>query len=85
LFSVLIVSYKKNPKKVWVMEQYEARVRSLSWNACLAIPIVPSVHGTDFLVAEKIAETGFAMLSSLDSGYFGKVFLLIATSSSSYS
>lgn len=39
----------------------------------LAIPIVPAVHGTDYLVAEKIAETGFANLSSLDAGFYGKV------------
>jgi hypothetical protein len=32
------------------------------------IPILPAIHGTDVLIAEKIAQTGFAALSSLDAG-----------------
>jgi hypothetical protein len=43
-----------------------------AWNKSRDIPIVPSCHGTDFFIAEKICETGFASLSSLDSGYYGK-------------
>jgi len=38
----------------------------------LAVPIMPSVHGTDFDIAEKIMQTGFATISILDAGYFGK-------------
>lgn len=36
------------------------------------LPILPVLHGTDGSVAEKIAQTGFANLSSLDAGYYGK-------------
>src|SRR5436190_640877 len=30
------------------------------------------ILGTDYYVAEKIAQTGFAALASLDAGYFGR-------------
>jgi len=43
-----------------------------SWNKNSAVPILPLCHGTDQHLAEKICETGFATLSSLDAGYFGK-------------
>jgi len=35
-------------------------------------PIIPVVHGTDEPIAWKIATSGFASLSILDSGYYGK-------------
>jgi len=36
------------------------------------VVILPVVHGTDLAVAERIAKTGFAALSSVDAGYYGK-------------
>lgn len=36
------------------------------------VPIVPALHGTDINIAHSIAENGFANLSSLDAGFFGK-------------
>lgn len=44
---------------------------SYSWNKN-APSIIPVCHGTDRIVAEKICETGFANLSSLDQGWYGK-------------
>jgi len=37
----------------------------------LIVPILPTAHGTELFLAEKIAQTGFANLSSLDAGFFG--------------
>lgn len=54
------------------MEQFSELSNRFDWNKDLPVPIVASYHGTDFPVAEKIAQTGFAALSLLDSGYFGK-------------
>jgi len=34
--------------------------------------IIPMCHGTELSIAEKICETGFAALSSVDAGYFGR-------------
>jgi hypothetical protein len=45
------------------------RDRKFPWNTreerCEIAPLIPAVHGTDFLIAEKIAQTGFISLSSL--------------------
>lgn len=65
-------TYLENPQKVWVAEQFKKRANLCSYNLDLAVPIIPSVHGTDFFIAEKIAQTGFANISILDEGYFGK-------------
>lgn len=35
----------------------------------IAVPIIPTLHGTALPVAEKICESGFAALSSVDAGY----------------
>lgn len=57
----------------WVYERYQKRCDSFSWNKFdTKIPIWLAMHGTDVHVAEKIVETGFASLSSLDAGYYGK-------------
>jgi len=55
-----------------VHEEYIKRVNSYSWNEDLKVPVLPVVHGTGLAVAKAISKTGFAALSSLDSGYFGK-------------
>jgi hypothetical protein len=42
------------------------------YNRELTIPLIPVLHGTDYTTAEMISQTGFAALSSLDEGFFGK-------------
>lgn len=60
-----------NGMRQWVYNQYELLCGKYKWNRNQA-PIIPVCHGTDLLIAEKICETGFAVLSSLDSGWYGK-------------
>eukprot|EP01126_Amoeba_proteus_P054248 TRINITY_DN6665_c0_g1_i4.p1 TRINITY_DN6665_c0_g1~~TRINITY_DN6665_c0_g1_i4.p1 ORF type:complete len:176 (-),score=31.57 TRINITY_DN6665_c0_g1_i4:35-562(-) len=36
------------------------------------VPIWPLLHGTDFSIALAISSTGFATLSSLDAGWYGR-------------
>eukprot|EP01126_Amoeba_proteus_P062401 TRINITY_DN8479_c0_g1_i1.p1 TRINITY_DN8479_c0_g1~~TRINITY_DN8479_c0_g1_i1.p1 ORF type:complete len:280 (-),score=60.30 TRINITY_DN8479_c0_g1_i1:79-918(-) len=55
-----------------VQDTYKQRVHGVSWNANDIVPILPLLHGTDFAVACSIASSGFAILSSLDAGWFGK-------------
>jgi len=55
-----------------VFKAYESKVLALPWNKDVPVGIIPAVHGTDQFVAEKICETGFAALSSLDAGFYGK-------------
>jgi len=56
---------------------------SWSFNTEMELPVLPVIHGTQSDVAWKIASTGFAALSSLDAGYFGKG--IYFTSSCQYS
>jgi len=55
-----------------VDQAFDKLCQRFSWNSDLKTPIVGLCHGTDLAIAEKICETGFASLSSLDAGYFGK-------------
>lgn len=55
----------ENKKRVFA--KFEARTKLFPWNA-ESVPIIPVAHGTDFAVAERIAKTGFAALSSIDEG-----------------
>lgn len=64
--------YEKDAQKMYVMTAFKDRCNSLSYNVNQPIPLVPVLHGTDITVAEKIAKTGFATLSSLDAGFYGK-------------
>jgi len=59
-------------QREWVMHKYQTFVDRFSWNSILDCPIIPVCHGTEFAIAERICETGFASLSSLDAGYYGK-------------
>lgn len=54
------------------MEQYERRIALCAWNKDLAVPILATTHGTELAIAEKIAETGFASISAMDLGLYGK-------------
>jgi len=57
---------------LFVYDQYLNRAKLFPWNQESQVFIVPVAHGTSQANAEKICATGFAALSSLDSGYFGK-------------
>lgn len=66
-------TYTKDKEKMAVMNYYDKDlIQFTPYNQELAVPLIPMLHGTDHLVAEQIAMTGFAALSSLDEGYFGK-------------
>jgi len=54
------------------MERYSTLVDRFPWNAKEEIPIIPVVHGTDASVGWHICSAGFAALSSLDAGFYGK-------------
>jgi len=56
----------------WVMEQFQKRVASFTWNYNAIVPIIPACHGTDEVKALKICNGGFASLNTLDAGFFGK-------------
>jgi hypothetical protein len=46
--------YKSKENKRWVVDQFEQRSSECPWNSSLAIPIIPAIHGTDFLIAGMI-------------------------------
>lgn len=54
-----------------VYNHFSKLVESYSWTKN-RLPILPVCHGTELAIAEKICETGFASLSSLDAGWYGK-------------
>jgi len=57
------------------MEIFNERIHKWPWNEGLEIqdsPVIPVVHGTSKVIAWKIAAEGFAALSTLDSGFYGK-------------
>eukprot|EP01124_Arcella_intermedia_P005524 TRINITY_DN13269_c0_g4_i1.p1 TRINITY_DN13269_c0_g4~~TRINITY_DN13269_c0_g4_i1.p1 ORF type:complete len:342 (+),score=71.95 TRINITY_DN13269_c0_g4_i1:128-1027(+) len=56
----------------WVYSEYEKYVDLFEWNQGIGVPIVAAVHGTSVPVSEKICANGFAALSSLDAGFYGK-------------
>jgi len=61
-----------NDTQLKCYERYLERAQSSFWNSEIPLPILAVLHGTDFLLAEKIAQVGFANLSALDAGYYGK-------------
>lgn len=66
-------TYSDNPNQMWIVQKFNERAHhpKLSWNKDLTCPIIPTAHGTELYLAEKISQTGFANLSKLDAGYFG--------------
>lgn len=59
-------------QREWVYQRYQTVVKQYSWNSDAKVPLIPALHGTDIGIAQKIAETGFAALSSIDAGFYGK-------------
>eukprot|EP01126_Amoeba_proteus_P066507 TRINITY_DN9632_c0_g1_i7.p1 TRINITY_DN9632_c0_g1~~TRINITY_DN9632_c0_g1_i7.p1 ORF type:complete len:321 (-),score=61.73 TRINITY_DN9632_c0_g1_i7:230-1192(-) len=59
--------------RMWVYQTYIKRVLQFPWNTEeTLVPIVPMLHATSVSVAEQICENGFATLSKLDSGFYGR-------------
>jgi len=57
------------------LDYYYVNMRKWVWNEHLDIsdsPVIPFVHGTDERFAWRIAAEGFAALSTLDIGFYGK-------------
>jgi len=58
-----------------IINHFNKKLSEWKWNENLTLecsPVLPVVHGTELTIAWKIAEEGFAALSTLDKGYFGK-------------
>jgi len=58
-----------------IINCFQQKLYEWEWNVGLTLdcsPILPVVHGTDKSIALKIAQGGFASLSTLDDGYYGK-------------
>jgi len=64
--------WEKDTDKSWVHKHYQQLCEKCCWNKKIETAIVPVFHGTDLLIAHAICETGFAALSSLDAGWYGK-------------
>jgi len=56
----------------WVMSKFRQRVESFEWNKGKAVPIIAALHGTRMDKAWYICNGGFAALSTLDEGYYGR-------------
>ena len=64
--------YTKDQDKMAVIKHYEDHtVTLLHCNENLDVPLIPGVHGTDLEIANKIAQSGFVSLNSLDPGFYG--------------
>jgi len=61
-----------NEIRLWIMEEFKARVDSFDWNKGSIFPIIAACHGTVLENAVKICNGGFAALSLVDAGYYGK-------------
>jgi len=59
-------------KRSWTYKHYLTFVDTFEWNTEDEVPIIPLVHSTDYSTARNIVETGFASLSRLDQGFYGK-------------
>jgi len=61
--------------RTWRQDRYQELIDKYDWNQTewgSGVPILPACHGTDVTVANAICEGGFAALSSLDAGWYGK-------------
>jgi len=58
-----------------IIKWFEKKWNEWEWNKNLTLdssPVLPVVHGTDMSLAWKIAQGGFASLSTHDGGFYGK-------------
>lgn len=81
LFGKKIQKAQATPEQIVLQDaiyyRYYDFVKKFKWNDSLNVPIVPALHGTESGIAEKIAQTGFANLSSLDEGIFIHVLIIL--------
>lgn len=63
---------KDTASRTEVYAKYQSLLISHSWYDDNKPHIITACHATDVVVAEKICETGFANLSLLDKGWYGK-------------
>jgi len=61
-----------NGLRQWVIDRYNMKVKLYPWNDHQSMPILPMVHGTSYSAAMSICSTGFANISCLDEGWYGK-------------
>eukprot|EP01127_Copromyxa_protea_P016970 TRINITY_DN5133_c0_g1_i1.p1 TRINITY_DN5133_c0_g1~~TRINITY_DN5133_c0_g1_i1.p1 ORF type:complete len:3090 (-),score=350.31 TRINITY_DN5133_c0_g1_i1:161-9301(-) len=64
-------------QRVVVFDAYKQKTQEYNWNrdengVPVVAPIIPVVHGTTGDTALQICSTGFAALSTLDAGFYGK-------------
>jgi len=60
-------------EKQFVMKNYDLLWSRFYWNHNPSkLPIIPVIHGTDYVTAQHICNTGFATVSSLDAGFYGQ-------------
>jgi len=62
-------------QRAWTMSIFQKKIRQYDWNDSSKpnnATILPVVHGTDKSIAKKIVANGFAALSGLDDGWYGK-------------
>jgi len=48
------------------------KIDACEWNAGDDVPIIPVIHGTSMEIASKVCKAGFANISNLDDGFYGK-------------
>jgi len=58
-------------RRGWTFNQFQFFVDKFEWNNH-GVPIVPLIHATEYSSAKNIVEVGFASLSKLDKGFYGK-------------
>jgi len=59
-------------ERLSIIQRYEDYSNRYSLNKQSKLPIIVCVHGTSLSGAQKICKTGFATLSTLDSGFYGQ-------------
>eukprot|EP01127_Copromyxa_protea_P020465 TRINITY_DN6860_c0_g1_i1.p1 TRINITY_DN6860_c0_g1~~TRINITY_DN6860_c0_g1_i1.p1 ORF type:complete len:574 (+),score=115.76 TRINITY_DN6860_c0_g1_i1:1287-3008(+) len=83
LFDTKNWKFSKNAdEKEFVYSNYTNIVAASGWNKADEVPIIATVHGTSYHMAKSICSTGFAALSLLDAGYYGRG--IYFTTSSAY-
>jgi len=59
-------------RRKWTRQVLDNMIENFPWNSDLRAHILPMIHGTDYSIALKICNAGFAKLCQLDPGFYGK-------------
>jgi len=68
-------SWQKEPERSKVIDFFNTRKNIWNWNNTPShdlCPVLAAIHATSLQIAKKIASVGFASLSLLDAGFYGK-------------